>query len=124
MDLQQLDIKLESIKDKLVSIDKTTERRIYLTCESENNYDLCKYLFKDLGCRFVIATVIDLDNCYEILYHFTYDKLGVVVTVKSLIREMAELLGITFRNHPDMSRLILSDDWPEGEYPLRKERKK
>ena len=35
-------------------------------------------------------------------------------------REMAELLGITFRNHPDMRHLLLADDWPEGRYPLRR----
>ena len=36
-------------------------------------------------------------------------------------REMHDILGITFRNHPNMRRLILSDDWPEGVYPLRKD---
>ena len=39
-------------------------------------------------------------------------------------REIHDVLGIEFRGHPDMRRLILADDWPEGVYPLRKERKK
>ena len=35
-------------------------------------------------------------------------------------REMHDLLGANFRNHPDMRRLILDDSWPEGVHPLRK----
>jgi len=36
-------------------------------------------------------------------------------------REMHDLLGVNFPNHPDMRRLILDDSWPEGVYPLRKD---
>jgi Ni,Fe-hydrogenase III component G len=36
-------------------------------------------------------------------------------------REIHELLGVEFRNHPDMRHLLLTDDWPEGNYPLRKD---
>ena len=36
-------------------------------------------------------------------------------------REIWELLGICFRNHPDMRHLLLSEDWPEGSYPLRRD---
>jgi Ni,Fe-hydrogenase III component G len=34
-------------------------------------------------------------------------------------REMNELLGIEFEGHPDMRRLLLAKEWPEGVYPLR-----
>ncbi len=34
---------------------------------------------------------------------------------------MWELLGIRFRNHPDLRHLLLGDDWPEGKYPLRRD---
>ena len=37
-------------------------------------------------------------------------------------REMHDLYGINFKNHPRLERLILADDWPEGNYPLRKEK--
>ncbi|RFT17014.1 MAG: Ni,Fe-hydrogenase, large subunit [Candidatus Saccharicenans subterraneus] len=36
-------------------------------------------------------------------------------------REYQDLLGLRFRNHPNPRRLVLSDDWPEGIYPLRRE---
>jgi Ni,Fe-hydrogenase III component G len=36
-------------------------------------------------------------------------------------QELHEVLGVTVIGLPDTGRLFLSDDWPEGIYPLRKE---
>ena len=30
-----------------------------------------------------------------------------------------KLLGINFKGHPDLRKLLLPDNWPEGVYPLR-----
>ena len=38
-------------------------------------------------------------------------------------REMHELLGIDFKGHPDLRRLLLGDEWPEDVYPLRRDYK-
>ena len=35
-------------------------------------------------------------------------------------REIAELFGMTFRNHPDPRPILLPEDWDEG-YPMRKD---
>ena len=35
-------------------------------------------------------------------------------------REFIEMLGVTLRGTPSTARLLLSDDWPDGVYPLRK----
>jgi NADH:ubiquinone oxidoreductase subunit C len=35
-------------------------------------------------------------------------------------REIAELFGTTFRNHPDPRPILLPEDWDEG-YPMRKD---
>ena len=32
---------------------------------------------------------------------------------------MNELLGIEFKGHPEMKRLLLPEEWPAGVYPLR-----
>jgi Ni,Fe-hydrogenase III component G len=146
MKQQELNTKLSEIKDKLITIEQKSNKRIFLPCESENAYAVNKFLFKDLALRFVIATGIDAEDCFEVLYHFSNDETGCVVTVKAIIRdcenpaiesiapflpgaewierEVHDLLGIDFKNHPNLRRLILSDDWPEGVYPLRKEAKK
>jgi len=36
-------------------------------------------------------------------------------------REVYEMLGVRFRGHPNLKRLFLPEDWPEGVYPLRKD---
>jgi NADH:ubiquinone oxidoreductase subunit C len=36
-------------------------------------------------------------------------------------RQIHDLLGITFRGHPNLTRIILNEDWPANEFPLRKD---
>ncbi|MRR08830.1 Fe-S-binding domain-containing protein, partial [bacterium] len=36
-------------------------------------------------------------------------------------REIRDLLGVEFDGHPDPRRLVLSDDWPQGVHPLRRD---
>ena len=146
MNQEELNSRLSEIKDKLIDIEQKVNNRIYLLCEAENSYAVNKFLFEDVPLRFVIATGIDADDCFEVLYHYAYDQIGCMVTLKVFIRdrekpsiesiapflpgaewierEIHDILGIDFKNHPDMRRLILADDWPEGVYPLRKEVKK
>lgn len=126
-----------------MSIEQTHDNRMYLLCESENACEICRFLFERLELRFVIITGIDAQDCFEILYHFADDQTGKFVTLKAFIhdrdkpsiesitpliagaewieREIHDILGIDFENHPNLERLILNDDWPDGVYPLRKE---
>jgi Ni,Fe-hydrogenase III component G len=143
MDHEQLKEKINSISDKLIKIEQTSPRRLYLLCESENAYKVGKFIFEDLKARFVIATGIDADNCYEIIYHFSYDQLGTFINIKAFVRdrskpqiesitplipgaewierEIHDTLGVEFKNHPNMKRLILADNWPDGKYPVKKD---
>ncbi|MGC8848926.1 MAG: NADH-quinone oxidoreductase subunit C, partial [Candidatus Bathyarchaeia archaeon] len=38
-------------------------------------------------------------------------------------REVYDLLGVRFEGHPNLKRVLLPDEWPEGVYPLRKDYK-
>jgi NADH:ubiquinone oxidoreductase subunit C len=80
------------------------------------------------------------DGDLEVLYHFC--KGGAILTLRvrtprvapsvpSLYttwpaanffeRELSEMFGITVMDTPNADRLLLPDDWPTGEYPLRKD---
>jgi len=143
MKQQELDKKLSTIEGRLIRSERRADNRTYLLCERENVFEICRFLFEDLKLRFVISTGVDAEDCFEVLHHFSNDESGCIVTVRAFIRdreapemdsitplipgaewierEMHDILGIGFKNHPNLRRLILSDDWPEGVYPLRKE---
>ncbi len=146
MNQQELEAKLETIKDKLITIDRKSDKRIFLHCESQNSFEVNRFLFQDVKARFVIATAVDNEDTFEIVYHYSYDQTGCVINIKAFIRdrehpavesitpiipgaewierEMHDIMGIDFINHPNLKRLVLCDDWPQGVYPLRKEVKK
>lgn len=141
----QMDNRLSPIRDRLTHIEHARDRRVFVGCEADQCVAVSRFLYEDLGLRYVISTGIDGEGCFEVLHHFSDDASGFVVTVKVFIRdrehpslesitpwvpaaewierEIHDLLGITFRNHPRLERLILADDWPEGVYPLRKDAK-
>ena len=140
------DTALAAIKAKLgkkvVEWFEQNPRRFYVEVKPEDVPAATELMFHELGARFCIASGVDTPKAIEILYHWAFDRLDCVVTVKTKLdrqrpeiesvahickgiewieREMWELLGITFKNHPDMRHLLLLDDWPEGEYPLRRD---
>jgi NADH:ubiquinone oxidoreductase subunit C len=87
MNQQELKDRLAERKDKLIDIQQPLDDRIFLLCEAENAYAVNKFLFEEVPLRFVIATGIDSDDCFEVLYHFAYDQLGFVITVRAFIRD-------------------------------------
>ncbi len=132
----------EKLGSKIVDVFEKNARRIYIEVKPEDIPKATKVLFKGMGARFQIATGIDTPTAIEILYHWAFDSLDCLVIVKTKLnrdnpvidslssicvatewieREMWELLGITFKGHPDMRHLLLLDDWPEGKYPLRRD---
>ncbi|MFH1128370.1 MAG: NADH-quinone oxidoreductase subunit C [Candidatus Omnitrophota bacterium] len=135
----------EKIKQKLdkriIVWEEKSPRRIYFTIKKEDIFETVRFLFKDLGLRFSIATGTDMPQAIEILYHFSFDKTGEFYSVRTLIedkikpeiasitpifpgaewieREIWEMLGIKFIGHPNLKRLLLAEDWPQGNYPMR-----
>ena len=128
--------------DVPVSWNRPRPRRVYVEVDRDDLREFARGLFDDYGARFVTATGTDMGERLEVVYHFSDDPSGLMInlrvttpraenTIPALTpviecaewieREMRDLLGIEFEGHPRPERLILSDDWPEGDYPLRKE---
>jgi len=80
------------------------------------------------------------DDSFEALYHFSFKAAVVTLRVKvprsapclpticGLIpsatlyeREIMDMFGFEIAGTPNTDRLLLSDDWPKGVYPLRKD---
>jgi len=138
---------IEKIKNRFPKgvirrIDEKSKKRVYIHIDPAHIIEVSKYIFHDLDARFAIATGMDTPDGIEIFYHYAFDKTGRVLSVCVLLdrqspeieslaphikatewieREIHELLGVDFKNHPNLAHLVLSDDWPEGKYPLRKD---
>jgi NADH-quinone oxidoreductase subunit C len=130
----------EKLGNKILDFFEKNKRRYYIEVNKKDIVDCAKVLFDDLGFRFQTATGVDCEQNFEILYHFSYDKTGQIVSLRVKLnkekpeiesltkvfkaaewieREIWELLGINFIGHPNLKHLLLSDDWPEGNFPLR-----
>ncbi len=136
---------LKNLKDKfgekIISFDKRLENRVIMYIQTDTLLEVGEYLFKDLGCRYVIASGSELREGMEIVYHFSYDKTGLMINprilmphekpeVESLVsvvkgiewieREMHELLGIDFLHHPNLVPLLKDGYETEHKFPLRR----
>lgn len=131
-----------SLGERLLNVSRPKENRLYLEIEPTVIPESAKLLFDDLQARFQTASGVDAPREMEILYHWAFDAVQLVVTICTHVdrekpqlpsialicpaaewieREMWELLGISFTGHPDQRHLLLQDDWPDGQYPLRRD---
>ena len=127
--------------DRILVVLRKSDQRIYIDIAPQSVQEASRLMLDEFAARLQIATGMDSSDGYEVLYHWALDKEGFVITLRVLLdhdspkldsialmcpaaewieREMWELLGIQFRGHPDMRHLLLADDWPEGNYPMRR----
>lgn len=128
--------------DRIIELNVRSSRRAFVHVGPRDVLDIARLMFETLGARLLTATGVDTPTAMELLYHWALDGLGFVITVRIHLhrehpeidsiaaicpaaewieREIWELLGVQFRNHPDPRHLLLGDDWPEGKYPLRRD---
>jgi len=137
---------IEEFKGKFRSdiLDEVTrnERRVIITFKPESILKVADYLYKTAGFRFIIASALHTKRGFEIHYHFSKDDTGLILNIHVILnrekpeieslsnmfnasnwieREMHELFGINFLNHPNQEKLISEGNWAEGVYPCRKE---
>ena len=135
----------ERFKEDIIEVFDKTLKRVYIDIKPEAIIRMTRYIFEDLSARFNIASGVDTRYNIEILYHFTLEEINLVISLRVKLdkkkkleidslapvfeganwieREIHELLGINFKGHPDLRRLLLPDEWPEGVYPLRRDYK-
>ena len=134
----------KKFKDDIIEVLDKSPKRVYIEIKQESLVKVASHIFKDLKARFNTASGVDVRYHMEILYHFLIEDINLLISLRvklqkpkleidSLVpvfeganwieREMHEILGINFKGHPDLKRLLLPDDWPDGVYPLRRDYK-
>jgi Ni,Fe-hydrogenase III component G len=142
MDKEMMKDLKAKLKGKVIDMAQPRDNRIYLRVKAKVAPEVVEYLFFKYKCRLCTATGIDTREGIEIIYHLAKDDRNMVINVKTLIpypnleidsigkkipafrwieREINEMLGVNFKGHPDMRRLVLADSFPKGKYPLRKD---
>ena len=127
--------------DKIVEIVNPARRRLFLKVAPADLLAVTARLRDTYGVVF-LSTISGVDNggTFDILYHFStpehdynlrteipkdnphVDSITPVIPGAILYeRELQEMFGIVVDAIPDPRRLLLPDDWPEGQYPLRKD---
>lgn len=125
--------------------EQVRSNRIRVITTSEKVRKAIEKTLGPLGCnRLVTISTADNGQAFELLYHFIGPHRTIVTVSTSLSREAPEtvsmsdllppagiyerqihdLFGIMFLGHPGLNRIILNEDWPQGEFPLRKDWKK
>ena len=143
MDTEKIIEKLkERFGSDIIEVNTRNNKRSVVTIDPGSLLKVAEYLYKEVGLRFIIASAIHTKRGFEIHYHFSCDETGLVLNIHVILnsekpkieslsnmfnasnwieREMHELFGINFLNHPNQEKLISEGNWAEGVYPYRKE---
>lgn len=129
------------IRSEVDEIRVISERCLFASSDKKRFLNILRAL-KDSGVTH-LSTITALDNgkSIELIYHFDckpallnlkiflpMDDLK-IPTITDLFpgavlyeRDIMEMIGVVVEGHPDPRRLFLPEDWPQGKYPLRKQR--
>jgi membrane-bound hydrogenase subunit beta len=136
---------IEKIKsllgDKIVEFSNPSVRRLFVKVAPADLVSAVTILRDGLGLTFLSTiTGLDVNENYELLYHFADDQL--CLNIRVLIpksdarvdsitpvipgailyeREIQDMFGISVERIPDPRPLLFHEEWPAGNYPLRKD---
>ena len=140
------DLVIEKFREKfdsgIIEVIKKSPKRVIITVRPDIIQKVAEYLYKTAGLRFIIASALHTKRGFEIHYHFSMDATGLILNIHVILskenprieslsnmfsasdwieREIHELFGINFLNHPNQEKLLSDGNWAEGVYPYRKE---
>ena len=140
----------ENIKESLLkkfnyldgSINIVRPRRVSIGVSLDNFIPVFAYLARDLALSHLCTiTGLDEQDNLSFIYHLTGES-GIMVNLKTSVpksnpviksvisyfpgaeiyeRELVDLFGAKVEGLPEGNRYPLTDDWPKGQFPLRKD---
>lgn len=126
---------------QIIAVEPMHDSEIRFVVPAEEIVQACTFMIEQGWWHLSTITGKDTGEQIQTLYHF-YGDSDVGVTVVTGVdrddavmpsitpeipaatmyeREVMDLFGVVFEGHPQPERLVLSDDWPEDNYPLRLE---
>jgi NADH-quinone oxidoreductase subunit C len=136
---------LESIAEKMKEFgvsEQARKNRIRVTTTPDKVHDTIRTVQAMFGFdRLITISPVDNTRTLELIYHLTGPHRIIVSIAVELERDQPamptifdilppagiyerqihDLFGIVFTGNPNMKRIMLNEDWPADEYPLRKD---
>ena len=126
-------------KNRIKNMQYIRDRRINLEINKSDLKEVASNL-KNIGFHHISTiTSLEVSDMIELIYHLSDDsnivnlrfstKLNemdiptltdIFPGVELYEREIHEMIGINFINHPILTNLILPEHWPKNSFPLRK----
>ena len=141
MNIEQYITDLQAKFPEITKSEVINQKRLLVHIPRKLLPEITEYWFKDLQYRYIIVSAMDSKEGYEIIYHYSDDKTGWVMSLNVLLphdqpeiesmtpivygiewieREIMDILGIKFLDHPKPERFLFAENWPEGEYHYRR----
>jgi len=126
-------------KGEITDFELRGDKRIFVRIKPEKLKSVIEKLVSSGFRHLITITGVDVGNEIELLYHLSMG--GRIVSVRTLVpkdkpiiatitdiipgailyeREVHDLIGVIFEGCNNLSRLVLSEDWPDNIYPLRR----
>ena len=135
-----VDLIKKNLADSIIDLKVPRPRKAYILLKPETHKEAVSLLLKHIeDAELSTITGVDLGNEIELNYHLACSgtvtlknrvpkEKPVTQTITDILpganlyeREIFDLLGVTFEGHPNLQRLLLPENWPQGDYPLRRD---
>jgi len=124
------------------SVEQVQKNRIRVNTDPQKIIDAISAAKQRLDCdRLILISCTDDTGSFGLTYHLTGPHRTIISLAAPVPREspqifsvsevlppaaiyerqIHDLFGIVFPGHPGLSKLMLNEGWPDGEYPLRKD---
>lgn len=116
--------------------------KVFVEIDKKKLKDAIRFLKTEGFTHLSAITGLETEDEIELLYHLSKEDVLLTIKVKLPLnetvipsitdripgatlyeQEIHDLLGVNFEGHPNLAPLILPDDWPKNDYPLRKSRR-
>ena len=126
---------------ELTEADAPNDQDAWVGVPREDVQKMAQFIVDEWGpVHLSTITGNDRGGHIDVIYHFVAD--GVSLNLRAAVdkavdeidtitpvvpaaimyeREITDMFGVAIAGHPDPRRLVLPEDWPEGDYPLRRD---
>jgi NADH-quinone oxidoreductase subunit D len=135
-----LDFLKKHFANNVIDLKVPRSKKAYVLLKFEHHRDAVSLLLENVeDATLSTITGVDLGNEIEINYHMACEgaitlknrlskEKPITKTITDILpganlyeREVYDLLGVVFDGHPNLERLLLPDNWPNGNFPLRRD---